>query len=103
MADQWVWSERSRTVARFAIAICWDGFGHGGDMSHQNTAKVSQLFARSEAFCVDHRIPRWLARAHARSGEPAKISGYLGKSDAFDAAIGEFSIAYADLYSPFPN
>ena len=74
-----------------------------GDMSHLNTAKVSQLFARSEAFCVDHRIPRWLARAHARSGEPAKISGYLGKSDAFDAAIGEFSIAYADLYSPFPN
>jgi uncharacterized protein (DUF2252 family) len=37
-----------------------------------------------------------LARAHARSGEPAKISGYLGKSDAFDQAIADFSIAYAD-------
>ena len=37
-----------------------------------------------------------LARAHARSGEPAKISGYLGKSDAFDQAITDFSIAYAD-------
>jgi uncharacterized protein (DUF2252 family) len=37
-----------------------------------------------------------LARAHARSGEPAKISGYLGKSDAFDRAVAEFSIAYAD-------
>ena len=37
-----------------------------------------------------------LARAHARSGEPAKISGYLGKSDAFDKAIADFSIAYAD-------
>jgi uncharacterized protein (DUF2252 family) len=37
-----------------------------------------------------------LARAHARSGEPAKISGYLGKSDAFDEAISDFSIAYAD-------
>lgn len=37
-----------------------------------------------------------LARAHARSGEPAKISGYLGKSDAFDEAIADFSIAYAD-------
>ena len=86
-------------MARFAIALCWDGFGHGGDMSHQNTAKVSQLFARSEAFCVDHPIPRWLARA----GEPAKISGYMNKSDAFDEAIAEFSIAYADLYSPFPN
>jgi uncharacterized protein (DUF2252 family) len=37
-----------------------------------------------------------LARAHARSGEPAKISGYLGKSDAFDKAIADFSVAYAD-------
>jgi len=37
-----------------------------------------------------------LARAHARSGEPAKISGYLGRSDAFDKAITKFSITYAD-------
>jgi len=37
-----------------------------------------------------------LARAHARSGEPAKISGYLGKSDTFDEAIADFSAAYAD-------
>jgi len=37
-----------------------------------------------------------LAHAHARSGEPTKISGYLGKTDAFDNAISDFSIAYAD-------
>jgi len=38
-----------------------------------------------------------LARAHAKSGAgAAKISGYLGKSDAFDQAIGDFSLAYAD-------
>ena len=37
-----------------------------------------------------------LARAHARSGSPAEISGYLGKSDAFDKAIAAFSVAYAD-------
>ena len=37
-----------------------------------------------------------LARAHARSGSPAQISGYLGKSDAFDRAIAKFSLAYAD-------
>jgi uncharacterized protein (DUF2252 family) len=37
-----------------------------------------------------------LARAHARTGEPATISGYLGKSDTFDRSIGDFSIAYAD-------
>ncbi|MDT4290333.1 DUF2252 domain-containing protein [Methylomonas sp. MO1] len=37
-----------------------------------------------------------LARAHARSGDAAAISGYLGKSDRFDQAIGEFALAYAD-------
>jgi uncharacterized protein (DUF2252 family) len=38
-----------------------------------------------------------LARAHSKSGAgAAKISGYLGKSDAFDQAISEFSLAYAD-------
>ena len=37
-----------------------------------------------------------LARAHARTGDPARISGYLGKSDAFDEAIEEFAVAYAD-------
>ena len=39
---------------------------------------------------------RTLARAHAKSGDAATISGYLGKSDAFDQAIGEFALAYAD-------
>jgi hypothetical protein len=37
-----------------------------------------------------------LARAHARSGEPALISGYLGRSDAFDQAIAAFATSYAD-------
>ena len=37
-----------------------------------------------------------LARAHARSGEPALISGYLGKSDTFDRAIAAFAVSYAD-------
>ncbi|MDD5320505.1 MAG: DUF2252 domain-containing protein [Methylococcales bacterium] len=37
-----------------------------------------------------------LARAHARSGDAATISGYLGKSDSFDQALGEFALAYAD-------
>ena len=37
-----------------------------------------------------------LARAHARTGEPALISGYLGKVDTFDQAITTFAVAYAD-------
>ena len=37
-----------------------------------------------------------LARAHAKSGDAATISGYLGKTDVFDQAIGKFALAYAD-------
>jgi uncharacterized protein (DUF2252 family) len=37
-----------------------------------------------------------LARAHACSGDPAAISGYLGSGQAFDAAITEFAEKYAD-------
>ncbi len=37
-----------------------------------------------------------LARAHARSGDPAQISGYLGRSDVFDRALAAFAETYAD-------
>jgi uncharacterized protein (DUF2252 family) len=37
-----------------------------------------------------------LARAHARSGDRIAIAAYLGKSEEFDRAIVDFSIAYAD-------
>ena len=39
---------------------------------------------------------RSLARAHARSGDAVAISAYLGTSDTFDAAIADWSEAYAD-------
>ena len=43
------------------------------------------------------RVCGWtLARAHARSGDRIAIASYLGKGDAFDRAIDEFSEAYAD-------
>ncbi|MEP7193016.1 MAG: DUF2252 family protein [Actinomycetota bacterium] len=38
---------------------------------------------------------RTLARGHARSGDAASISAYLGKGDAFDRAVTDFSEAYA--------
>jgi hypothetical protein len=37
-----------------------------------------------------------LARGHARSGDAAMLSGYMGSSSAFDSAISEFAMAYAD-------
>ena len=37
-----------------------------------------------------------LARAHARSGDPIAIAGYLGRSDRFDRSITDFSQRYAE-------
>ena len=37
-----------------------------------------------------------LARAHARSGDAARLAGYMGSGSSFDEAIGEFAVEYAD-------
>ena len=37
-----------------------------------------------------------LANAHARSGDAAVLSGYMGNADNFDKALGDFAVAYAD-------
>jgi hypothetical protein len=43
------------------------------------------------------RLCGWtLARAHAKAGDAAAISGYLGRSDRFDRALAAFAVAYAD-------
>ena len=39
---------------------------------------------------------RTLARAHTRSGDPAVLAGYMGKSDALDDALASFAMAYAE-------
>lgn len=54
--------------------------------------------ALSEAGFIEYcRFCGWaLARAHARSGDPAMISGYLGTKDVFDHAIATFAETYAD-------
>ena len=39
---------------------------------------------------------RALALSHARSGNSAALSGYMGTSDSFDRALASFSFAYAD-------
>lgn len=39
---------------------------------------------------------RVLARAHARSGDAAIISGYLGNTNTFDLAVTDFALNYAD-------
>jgi hypothetical protein len=37
-----------------------------------------------------------LARAHARTGDIAKIAGYIGTTEAFARALAEFAESYGD-------
>jgi hypothetical protein len=55
-----------------------------------------ETFGRAEMNNYAKWCGRALALSHARSGSSATLSGYMGKSDAFDKAIAAFSIAYAD-------
>ena len=37
-----------------------------------------------------------LAKAQARSGDPGRLSGYVGHSDRLDQALADFAVMYAD-------
>jgi hypothetical protein len=62
----------------------------GGAEFDPNTARVKLL----PEYC---KLCGWaLALAHAKSGDPAAIAGYLGKSDGMDVAVARFAAAYAE-------
>jgi len=75
---------------------------HGSDQyCYVRQLKDARLAAVGEGI-VDAALPYYaslcgmtLARAHSRSGDAARISGYMGSSGAFDTAIADFALAYA--------
>jgi len=70
----------------FYVRQLWDG---------KRSVDVDTL--PPEGLAIYGRACGWtLARAHARSGDRIAIGAYLGKSEHFDEAIGEFSESYAD-------
>jgi uncharacterized protein (DUF2252 family) len=60
------------------------------------SARIEVGASAQQALLYAELCGRTLAHAHAKSGDAALISGYLGKSDDFDQALGKFAIAYAD-------
>ncbi len=59
------------------------------------SAKV-ETFGSAEMDLYATWCGRALALCHARAGMSVTISGYLGKSDAFDKALARFGVAYAN-------
>jgi uncharacterized protein (DUF2252 family) len=65
-------------------------------LKDMKTKIMVELFGLADMLQYAELCGFTLARAHARSGESALISGYLGQSDSFDKALAAFSVAYAD-------
>ena len=68
---------------------------HPAASRHEDQAVV-EIFDPIAMTRYAHWCGRTLARAHAKSGDAAMISGYLGNADKFDEATADFAEAYAD-------
>jgi len=55
-----------------------------------------ETFGKMEMMLFADWCGHALALSHARSGDPAVISGYFGRSDKLDRALTAFAVAYAD-------
>ncbi len=63
---------------------------------HQATINVRMLKKRAVLEDYARLCGQVLAKAHARTGDGAMLSGYCGRSERLDAAIASFAVAYAD-------
>ena len=84
------------------IFLGWLRGRHGRDFyvrqlrDMKMSARIEEGASAQKVMLYAELCGRTLAHAHAKSGDAALISGYLGRSDAFDQAIGKFALAYAD-------
>ena len=64
-------------------------------LKNRRLGAVSELAEQAALSEYARLCGRTLARSHARTGDPAVIAGYMGRSGAFDDALASFAMAYA--------
>jgi uncharacterized protein (DUF2252 family) len=64
-------------------------------LKNRRLGSISDLVEEQALASYGRLCGRTLARAHARSADPAVLAGYMGKRDVFDDALASFAIAYA--------
>jgi hypothetical protein len=63
-------------------------------LKNRRLGSISELVEENALVHYAQLCGRTLARAHARSADPAVLAGYMGKSGAFDDALASFAMAY---------
>jgi uncharacterized protein (DUF2252 family) len=64
-------------------------------LKNRRLGSITELVEENALLNYARLCGRTLARAHARSADPAVLAGYMGKSDAFDDALASFAMSYA--------
>ena len=64
-------------------------------LKNRRLGSVTEIVEENALLNYARLCGRTLARAHARSADPAVLAGYMGKSDAFDDALASFAMSYA--------
>jgi uncharacterized protein (DUF2252 family) len=64
-------------------------------LKNRRLGGVSELVEEEALGSYARLCGRTLARAHARSADPAVLAGYMGKRDTLDDALASFAMAYA--------
>ncbi|MCC6775202.1 MAG: DUF2252 domain-containing protein [Hyphomicrobiales bacterium] len=65
-------------------------------LKNRRLGSVSELVEERALASYARLCGRSLARAHARSGDPAVLAGYMGKKQRFDDALASFAMLYAE-------
>src|SRR5215813_14184452 len=64
-------------------------------LKNRRLGSISELVEERALASYARLCGRTLARAHARSADPAVLAGYMGKRGVLDDALGSFAMAYA--------
>jgi uncharacterized protein (DUF2252 family) len=80
------WAEDGAPVRHFYVR----------HLKNRRLGSVSELVEEQALASYARLCGRSLARAHARSADPAMLAGYMGESDTLDDALASFALAYAD-------
>jgi uncharacterized protein (DUF2252 family) len=65
-------------------------------LKNRRLGSIGELVEEQALLAYARLCGHTLARAHARSADPAILAGYMGKGEAMDDALASFAMAYAE-------